>query len=76
MLMLRPDPFDYKMALDLAMSSMMMEIELGIYPYFPRYSKKTDRTNYEPLLFTLCTDSKGKMDWTKYGWLKILLKNK
>ncbi len=76
MLMLRPDPFDYKMALDLAMSSMMMEIELGIYPYFPSYSRQTDWTNYEPLLFTLSTDSKGKMDWTKYGWLKLLLKKK
>lgn len=43
---------------------------------YPTYSKKRDRTNYEPLLFTLCTDSKGKMDWTKYGWLKIWLKNK
>lgn len=43
---------------------------------YPGYSKKMDPINYEALLFTLSTDSKGKMDWTKYGWLKLLLKNK
>lgn len=43
---------------------------------YPSYSKKMDPINYEALLFTLSTDSKGKMDWTKYGWLKLLLKNK
>jgi len=43
---------------------------------YPGYSKKMDPINYETLLFTLSTDSKGKMDWTKYGWLKLLLKNK
>jgi len=43
---------------------------------YPKYSKKMDPINYEALLFTLSTDSKGKMDWTKYGWLKLLLKNK
>ena len=42
----------------------------------PGYSKKMDPINYEALLFTLSTDSKGKMDWTKYGWLKLLLNNK
>ena len=76
MLMIRPDPLDYQMALDFAISSTMLDIELGLYPYYPTYSKKIDRTNYEPLLFTLCTDSKGKMDWTKYGWMKIWLRNK
>ena len=76
MLMIRPDPLDYQMALDFAISSTMLDIELGLYPYYPTYLKKIDRTNYEPLLFTLCTDSKGKMDWTKYGWLKLLLKKK
>ena len=72
----KPDPFDYQMALDSAIFSTIMQIDLGIYPYYPRYSRQVDRTNYEPLLFTLCTDSKGKMDWTKYGWLKLLLKKK
>jgi len=43
---------------------------------YPGFSKKMDPINYEALLFTLSTDSKGKMDWIKYGWLKILLKNK
>jgi len=43
---------------------------------YPGYSKKMDPINYEALLFTLSTDSKGKMDWTKYGWLKLLLNNK
>jgi len=54
------------------MSNMFYE------PYYPRYSIRTDWTNYniEPLLFTLCTDSKGKMDWMKYGWIKLLLKRK
>jgi len=72
----KPNPLDYYMAAELGISLAMMDIELGIYPYYPTYSKKRDRTNYEPLLFTLCTDSKGKMDWTKYGWLKILLRDK
>jgi len=72
----KPNPLDYYVAAELGISLAMMDIELGVYPYYPTYSKKTDRTNYEPLLFTLCTDSKGKMDWTKYGWLKLLLKNK
>lgn len=43
---------------------------------YPGYSKKMSPVNYEALLFTLSTDSKGKMDWTKYGWLKLLLNKK
>ena len=72
----KPDPLDYYMAAELGISLAMMNIEMGLYPYYPIYPKKTNRINYEPLLFTLCTNSKGKMDWTKYGWLKLLLKNK
>ena len=72
----KPNPLDYYVAAELGISLAMMDIELGLYPYYPSYSRQTDKTNYEPLLFTLCTDSKGKMDWTKYGWLKLLLKNK
>jgi len=81
----KPRPWEYQMAaeqaIDNAIFDMMMWPDLVFPPmfkkfYYPSYLKKTDRTNYEPLLFTLCTDSKGKMDWTKYGWLKILLKNK
>lgn len=72
----KPNPLDYYVAAELGISLAMMDIELGIYPYYLTYSTKTDPTNYEPLLFTLCTDSKGKMDWTKYGWLKLLLKEK
>jgi len=47
-------------------------------PYYPRYSIKTDWTSYNvnPLLFTLCTNSNGKMDWIKYGRFKLLLKRK
>ena len=74
------DPLDYQVALDSAIASAMIApsplYDLWFYPYYPSYSIKADRTNYEPLLFTLCTDSKGKIDWTKYGWLKLLLKNK
>jgi hypothetical protein len=77
----KPDPLDYQMALDSAIASAIIaphpfKYDSWFYSYYPRYSTKPYWTNYEPLLFTLCTDSKGKMDWTKYGWLKILLKNK
>ena len=76
----KPDPLDYQIALNSAVASAMIApnpfYDSWLYPYYPTYSRQTDRANYEPLLFTLCTDSKGKMDWTKYGWLKLLLKNK
>lgn len=76
----KPDPLDYQMALDSAIFSAIIApnplYDSLLYPYYPKHSLKTDLTNYEALLFTLSTDSKGKMDWTKYGWLKLLLKNK
>ena len=76
----KPDLLDYQMALDSAIASAIIApnpfYDSWLYHYYPIYPIKTDRTNYEPLLFTLCTDSKGKMDWTKYGWLKLLLKKK
>ncbi|MCK4859209.1 MAG: hypothetical protein KAS87_01485 [Candidatus Omnitrophica bacterium] len=77
----KPDPLDYQMALNSAIASAMIaphpfKYDSWIYPYYPSYSTRTDRTNYEPLLFLLSTNSSGKMDWTKYGWLKLLLKKK
>jgi len=57
----KPNPLDYKMALDLAISSTMMDIELGLYPWlttpsYPRYSTQ--------------------QDWTNYLWLYLLLNKK
>jgi len=82
----KPDPLDYKMALDLAISSTMMDIELGLYPWlttpsYPRYStQQTQRgwTNYDTtkFLFKLHRLSKGKMDWSKSWRLRLLLNNK
>jgi len=76
----KPDPLDYQIALDSAIASAMIAphpfYDSWSYSYYPSSLRQTDRTNYEALLFTLSTDSKGKMDWTKYGWLKLLLKNK
>lgn len=54
----------------------MMFFNQLFYLSYPGYSIKMDRTNYEPLLFTLCTEPKGKMDWIKYGWFKLLLKRR
>jgi len=76
----KPDPLDYQMALDSAIASAMIAphpfYDSWSYSYYPSSLRQVDRTNYEALLFTLSTDSKGKMDWTKYGWLKLLMKNK
>ncbi|MBA7683436.1 hypothetical protein ES703_91801 [subsurface metagenome] len=77
----RPDPLDYQMAINSAIVSAMIaphpfKYDSWSYCYYPSSLRQANRTNYEALLFTLSTDSKGKMDWTKYGWLKLLLKNK
>jgi len=81
----KPKPWEYQMAaeqaIEDAMFDMMMWPDLVFPPlftrfYYPSYSKKMNPVNYEALLFTLSTDSKGKMDWTKYGWLKLLLNKK
>lgn len=79
------DMMRYKSDLEWHMLELSSRLEFDLlfnplltFPFDYRYTypRQTDRTNYEPLLFTLCTDSKGKMDWTKYGWLKIWLRNK
>jgi len=57
----KPDPLDYKMALDLAISSTMMDIELGLYPWLttPSYPGYSTQQN-----------------WTNYLWLYLLLNKK
>ena len=76
----KPDALDYQIVLNSAIASAMIApnpfYDSWLYHYYPIYPIKTDRANYEALLFTLSTDSKGKMDWTKYGWLKLLLKKR
>ncbi|GAJ10237.1 unnamed protein product, partial [marine sediment metagenome] len=59
--LVKPDPFDYKMALDSAIFSTMMDIELGLYPWLttPSYTRYSTQ-----------------QDWTNYLWFYLLLRNK